>query len=46
VSEGLAFAYGRGGQYLAVEGDAREGNRGAWAGHFVRPQFFRQGATE
>src|SRR6266853_1018986 len=41
-----AVAYGRGAQYLAVEGDAKEGGRGAWAGRFVRPQFFRQGATE
>src|SRR5258708_17453381 len=46
VSEGLAFAYGRGAPYLAVEGDAKESGRGAWAGRFVRPQFFRQGATE
>jgi endonuclease YncB( thermonuclease family) len=46
VSEGLAFAYGRGAQYLAVESEAKERARGAWAGQFVRPQFFRQGATE
>lgn len=46
VSEGLAFAYGRGAQYLAVESEAKERARGAWAGRFVRPQFFRQGATE
>lgn len=46
VSEGLAFAYGRGAQYLAVEADAKARARGAWAGQFVRPQFFRQGATE
>jgi endonuclease YncB( thermonuclease family) len=46
VSEGLAFAYGRGAQYLAVESEARARGRGAWAGSFVRPQFFRQGATE
>ena len=46
VSEGLAFSYGRGAQYLAVEADAKERARGAWAGRFVRPQFFRQGASE
>ena len=46
VSEGLAFAYGRGVQYLAIEGEAKARARGAWAGSFVRPQFFRQGATE
>lgn len=46
VSEGLAFAYGRGAQYLAVESEAKARARGAWAGQFVRPQFFRQGATE
>lgn len=46
VSEGLAFAYGRGAQYLAVESEAKARARGAWAGEFVRPQFFRQGATE
>jgi endonuclease YncB( thermonuclease family) len=46
VSEGLAFAYGRGEQYLGVESEAKARARGAWAGHFVRPQFFRQGATE
>ena len=46
VSEGLAFAYGRGAQYLAVESEAKARARGAWAGTFVRPQFFRQGATE
>ena len=46
VSEGLAFAYGRGEQYLAVEAEAKESGRGAWAGRFVRPQYFRQGASE
>jgi endonuclease YncB( thermonuclease family) len=46
VSEGLAFAYGRGAQYLSVETEAKAKARGAWAGRFVRPQFFRQGATE
>jgi len=46
VSEGLAFAYGRGVQYLPLEQAARAARRGAWAGHFVRPQYFRQGATE
>ena len=44
VREGLAFAYGRGAQYLGDEADAKEHRRGAWAGTFVRPQFFRQGA--
>jgi endonuclease YncB( thermonuclease family) len=47
VSEGLAFAYGRGTQYLPYEAEAREARRGAWAGGFagfVRPQFFRLGA--
>ena len=46
VSEGLAFAYGRGVQYLPVEQAARVAGRGAWAGRFVRPQYFRQGATD
>ncbi len=46
VSEGLAFAYGRGAQYLPIETEAKAGKRGAWAGSFVRPQFFRQGAVE
>jgi endonuclease YncB( thermonuclease family) len=49
VSEGLAFAYGRGTQYLTYETEAREERRGAWAGgfaSFVRPQFFRQGAGD
>lgn len=45
VSEGLAFAYGRGAQYLPLEADAKQARRGAWAGRFVRPQYFRQGAT-
>jgi endonuclease YncB( thermonuclease family) len=44
VSEGLAFYYGRGLQYLPIEADARRAKRGAWAGTFVRPQFWRQGA--
>jgi len=46
VSEGLAFAYGRGAQYLPLEAKAKADKRGAWAGAFVRPQFYRQGATE
>ncbi|MGA3306294.1 MAG: thermonuclease family protein [Stellaceae bacterium] len=46
VTEGLAFAYGRGGQYLPLEAEAKAARRGAWAGYFVRPQYFRQGATE
>lgn len=45
VSEGLAFAYGRGAQYLPLEAAAKRARRGAWAGRFVRPQYFRQGAT-
>ncbi len=44
VREGLAFAYGRDRQYLPLENEAKEARRGAWAGHFVRPQYFRQGA--
>jgi endonuclease YncB( thermonuclease family) len=44
VSEGLAFYYGRGLQYLPIEAEARREKRGAWAGRFVRPQFWRQGA--
>jgi endonuclease YncB( thermonuclease family) len=44
VSEGLAFYYGRGLQYLPIEAEARREKRGAWAGSFVRPQFWRQGA--
>ncbi len=45
VREGLAFAYGRDTQYLPLENEAKADHRGAWAGHFVRPQYFRQGAT-
>ena len=45
VREGLAFAYGRDRQYLPLENEAKVARRGAWAGHFVRPQYFRQGAT-
>ena len=44
VGEGLAFYYGRGLQYLPIEAEARRLKRGAWAGTFVRPQFWRQGA--
>jgi endonuclease YncB( thermonuclease family) len=46
VREGLAFAYGRGAQYLAFEAEAKKQRRGAWAGSFVRPQYFREGAVE
>jgi endonuclease YncB( thermonuclease family) len=46
VSEGLAFAYGRGAQYLPYEASARVQRRGAWAGSFVRPQYFREGADQ
>lgn len=45
VRDGLAFAYGRGAQYLPIENEAKREKRGAWAGEFVRPQYFRQGAT-
>lgn len=44
VSEGLAFAYGRRTRYIAIEEAAKSEKRGAWAGTFVRPQFFRSGA--
>jgi len=44
VAEGLAFYYGRGLRYLPIEAEARREKRGAWAGSFVRPQFWRQGA--
>jgi endonuclease YncB( thermonuclease family) len=46
VSEGLAFAYGRGIQYLPLEAAAKKARRGAWAGTFVRPQYWRQGARD
>ncbi len=46
VREGLAFAYGRGSQYLPIEADAKRARRGAWAGGFVRPQYFRDGAED
>jgi endonuclease YncB( thermonuclease family) len=46
VREGLAFAYGRGAEYLSDENEAKQERRGAWAGSFVRPQYFREGATE
>jgi endonuclease YncB( thermonuclease family) len=45
VREGLAFAYGRDRQYLPLENEAKAARRGAWAGQFVRPQYFRLGAT-
>ena len=45
VREGLAFAYGRDTSYLPIENEAKAARRGAWAGHFVRPQYFREGAT-
>jgi len=44
VREGLAFSYGRDDQYLPLENEAREARRGAWAGHFIRPHYFRHGA--
>ena len=44
VSEGLAFAYGRRTNYVDIEEEAKAARRGAWAGTFVRPQFFRAGA--
>jgi endonuclease YncB( thermonuclease family) len=44
VSEGLAFAYGRRTRYVAIEERAKVEHRGAWAGSFVRPQFYRSGA--
>lgn len=46
VREGLAFAYGRALQYLPYEAEARAAQRGAWAGTFVRPQYYRQGARD
>jgi endonuclease YncB( thermonuclease family) len=46
VREGLAFPYGRGAQYLSFEAEAKQQRRGAWAGSFVRPQYFREGAVE
>ena len=46
VHEGLAFAYGRGRQYLPIENEAKEERRGAWAGQFVRPQYFREGSVK
>jgi len=46
VSEGLAFAYGRRTRYVAIESEAKREHRGAWAGTFVRPQFWRAGARE
>jgi len=46
VSEGLAFAYGHRTRYLAIEEEAKREKRGAWGtGRFVRPQFWRNGAT-
>jgi endonuclease YncB( thermonuclease family) len=46
VREGLAFSYGRGAQYVAAEAEAKAQHRGAWAGSFVRPQYFREGARD
>ena len=45
VREGLAFAYGRDTSYLPIENEAKAARRGAWAGTFVRPQYFREGAA-
>lgn len=45
VREGLAFSYGRDRQYLPLENEAKAAHRGAWAGQFTRPQYFRLGAT-
>lgn len=41
VAEGLAFAYGRRTSYVAIENEAKAAHRGAWAGSFIRPQYFR-----
>jgi len=46
VSEGLAFAYGRRTRYVTIESEAKRERRGAWAGTFVRPQFYRAGARD
>jgi endonuclease YncB( thermonuclease family) len=46
VREGLAFSYGRGAQYVMSEAEAKAQHRGAWAGSFVRPQYFREGARD
>ena len=46
VGEGLAFEYGRGSQYLPIEAEAKKERRGAWAGSFVRPQYFRERAAD
>ncbi|HUK10598.1 MAG TPA: thermonuclease family protein [Stellaceae bacterium] len=46
VSEGLAFAYGRRTRYVTIESEAKREHRGAWAGTFVRPQFYRAGARD
>jgi len=46
VADGLAFAYGRGLEYLPFEAAAKAARRGAWAGQFIRPQYYRQGARE
>src|SRR5262249_18956402 len=46
VSEGLAFAYGRRTRYVPIEAEAKAERRGAWAGTFVRPQYFRSGARD
>lgn len=46
VREGLAFAYGRETQYLPLENEARAARRGGWSGHFIRPQYWQQGARD
>jgi endonuclease YncB( thermonuclease family) len=46
VSEGLAFAYGRRTRYIEIESEAKAAHRGAWAGSFIRPQYFRSGARD
>ncbi len=44
VKEGLAFSYGPDTRYVPLENEAKAARRGAWAGRFVRPQYWRLGA--
>lgn len=41
IREGFAFALGRRSRYSLLEVEAKQAGAGAWAGRFVRPQYYR-----
>ncbi len=41
LREGLAFSIGRRNRYMLLEAEAKQARAGAWAGRFVRPQYYR-----